>query len=301
MNISKNWLIILVGAVVLFVFTIGCTPGKALTRRDASRVKVQDDAGEYADDESASFEEGEEYTPPKDKKRKKTSEFISDDDEYSDEKDISSRNEKYYQTGIASWYGREFNGKKTASGEKFDMNALSAAHRTLPFGSVVEVRNLANGKSVKVKINDRGPFRAKRIIDLSYAAGKKIGIVKSGEGKVGLIVLKKGKNDGGTEKEARRRDRRIEPVMEEEVDDAADQEVMMDASDGYSLQIGAFYTRKNAEGLKRRAERLTNSKVSVSQDSDLYKVRIEGIPTKKELKRFRKILEEEDINSYEVR
>ena len=65
----------------------------------------------------------------------------------------------FFQTGLASWYGREFNGKATASGERFDMNDSTAAHKTLPFGTIVEVTNLENGKSTRVKINDRGPYR----------------------------------------------------------------------------------------------------------------------------------------------
>jgi len=91
--------------------------------------------------------------------------------------------------GAASYYGRELQGRKTASGEVFDMNAMTAAHRTLPFGTVVRVTNLANGKSVKVRINDRGPFVAGRDIDLSYAAAKAIDLISSGNVKVKLEIL----------------------------------------------------------------------------------------------------------------
>jgi rare lipoprotein A len=80
-------------------------------------------------------------------------------------------------SGLASYYGKEFHGKKTASGEPFDMEALTAAHRTLPFNTTVKVTNTRNGKSVRVRINDRGPFIAGRIIDLSYAAAKTIGLL----------------------------------------------------------------------------------------------------------------------------
>lgn len=96
----------------------------------------------------------------------------------------------FEQVGIASWYGKKFNGKKTASGEKFDMHKLTAAHRSLPFGTKVRVENLANGKVVVVRINDRGPFARGRIIDLSYAAAKKIGIIKAGCAKVKIRVVK---------------------------------------------------------------------------------------------------------------
>lgn len=78
------------------------------------------------------------------------------------------------QTGVASWYGDPFNGRPTASGEIFDMHKLTAAHRTLPLGTTVRIENLANHQTVDVKINDRGPFVAGRIIDLSWAAGQQI-------------------------------------------------------------------------------------------------------------------------------
>lgn len=90
----------------------------------------------------------------------------------------------FKQSGVASWYGRQFHGKKTASGERFDMNALTAAHRSLPFGCYVKVTNKDNGQSVIVRINDRGPFHGNRVVDLSYGAAKAIGITKKGMGNV---------------------------------------------------------------------------------------------------------------------
>ena len=90
-------------------------------------------------------------------------------------------------SGLASYYGKEFHGRKTASGERYDMHALTAAHRTLPFGTIVKVTNAASGKSVQVRINDRGPFIADRIIDLSYAAAKAIGMLSVGEVRIDII------------------------------------------------------------------------------------------------------------------
>ena len=92
--------------------------------------------------------------------------------------------EPYKQRGLASWYGRKFHGQKTSSGETYDMFAMTAAHKTLPIPSYAKVTNLANGKSVVVRINDRGPFHKGRIIDLSYAAAKRIGIVGRGSAMV---------------------------------------------------------------------------------------------------------------------
>jgi rare lipoprotein A len=89
---------------------------------------------------------------------------------------------KEVQRGIASWYGHRFHGRKTASGEVYDMDALTAAHPTLPFGTVVRVQSLVNGKTVDVRINDRGPHIRKRIIDLSRGAAKALGLIDAGTG-----------------------------------------------------------------------------------------------------------------------
>jgi rare lipoprotein A len=89
-------------------------------------------------------------------------------------KHVQAPSTNVYQTGVASWYGVPFNGRPTASGEIFDMQKLTAAHRTLPLGTVVNVLNLTNQQTVQVRINDRGPFVADRIIDLSQAAAKTI-------------------------------------------------------------------------------------------------------------------------------
>ncbi|AKG15424.2 lipoprotein [Moraxella bovoculi] len=91
---------------------------------------------------------------------------------------------KFKQTGLASWYGRQFHGKKTASGETFNMNAMTAAHRSLPLNCYIRVTNKDNGKSVIVKVNDRGPFNGNRVLDLSYGAAQAIGITQRGTGNV---------------------------------------------------------------------------------------------------------------------
>jgi len=98
---------------------------------------------------------------------------------------------KHTQLGLASWYGPGFHGKKTSSGEYYNMYSLTAAHKTLPLGTLVKVENLKTHKSVVVKINDRGPFVANRVIDCSYLAAKKIGLVKDGVAPVKLTVIGK--------------------------------------------------------------------------------------------------------------
>lgn len=92
-------------------------------------------------------------------------------------------------SGLASYYGRKFHGRRTASGERFDMNAMTAAHKTLPFGTLVEVTNPRSGQSVVVRINDRGPYAHGRTIDLSRSAASKVGIMQRGQGRVELAIV----------------------------------------------------------------------------------------------------------------
>lgn len=95
----------------------------------------------------------------------------------------------YTERGLASWYGKKFHGRRTANGERFDMHRPSAAHKTLPFGVSVRVTNLDNGRKIVVRINDRGPFVEGRIIDLSKAAAKKLGMIEAGVVPVKIEVV----------------------------------------------------------------------------------------------------------------
>jgi rare lipoprotein A len=96
----------------------------------------------------------------------------------------------YYETGIASWYGPGFDGNRTANGEIYDMNGISAAHKTLPFGTIVRVVDLETGRSIVVRINDRGPFVEGRIIDLSKGAAENLGMIQRGIIPVGLRIVR---------------------------------------------------------------------------------------------------------------
>ena len=98
----------------------------------------------------------------------------------------------FSQKGIASWYGKKFHGRKTANGEIYDMYAMTAAHKILPIGTLVQVHNLKNNKRIKVRINDRGPFIEGRIIDLSYTGAKKLGMLRSGTAPVEIKAINKG-------------------------------------------------------------------------------------------------------------
>jgi len=109
--------------------------------------------------------------------------------------DNSSTNEfKVNQVlrGTCSYYGKKFHGRKTANGEVYDMYAFTAAHKSLPFNTILIVENTANGKTVQVRINDRGPYKKGRILDLSYSAAKKIGLIKTGTAKITAKIVKLG-------------------------------------------------------------------------------------------------------------
>jgi len=162
----------------------------------------------------------------------------------------------YRERGIASWYGTKFHGQRTSSGETYDMYAMTAAHKTLPLPTYARVTNLANGRRVVVKINDRGPFHDNRVIDLSYAAAARLGILTEG---TGLVEL-----------------RALDPQRPEPVRQIA-RSVGPESPTLY-LQVGAFGSRHNATRLRsnlqdglQRAIRIHNSEVA---GKPLYRVQV---------------------------
>jgi len=158
------------------------------------------------------------------------------------------------QRGIASWYGPNFHGKYTSNGEIYNMYAFTAAHKTLPMNTIVKVTNLNNGKSVVVRINDRGPFVKGRIIDLSYSAGKRIGLNKTGTAPVKLEVIGfKGKN----------------------------------YVNGYMIQIGAFNRYSGALITSRKYKNLGYN-TTIQNVNGLNKVFITGFKSYEQAKSFKR-------------
>ena len=165
--------------------------------------------------------------------------------------------EGFRQRGIASWYGKDFHGKKTSNGEIYDMYAMTAAHKTLPLGTYVQVRNLENNRRVKVRINDRGPFVRGRIIDLSFTAADRLGIVGPGTARVEVVALA---TPAASDDETLRS---YEPI---------------DLHSGnFTFQIGAFVHRENAERLNAKlSEKYQNAHIKVYDRGDqiFYRVRV---------------------------
>ncbi|HUU49679.1 MAG TPA: septal ring lytic transglycosylase RlpA family protein [Nitrospinota bacterium] len=173
---------------------------------------------------------------------------------------IPVEGEKFEETGIASWYGEDFHGRKTANGETYNMYSVSAAHKTLSFGTLVNVRDLENGKTLLVRINDRGPFIRGRIIDLSYGAAKKLDMVEKGIAKVRITVVKwespKTKKRG----------------------------ISRAGLNNYTVQVGSFTKRENAIKLKNQLEKSFRDVCIVVHDTNqyrFYRVRV-GINLSKE-------------------
>ncbi|HBE93956.1 MAG TPA: septal ring lytic transglycosylase RlpA family lipoprotein [Desulfovibrio sp.] len=149
----------------------------------------------------------------------------------------------YSEVGVASWYGDDFHGKKTASGDVYDMYAVSAAHKTLPLGTVVRVTNLQNGRQVDLLVNDRGPFVDGRIIDLSYGAAQQLGSARQGIAKVRVTAI--GSYSAPSSYLASN-SRQSQPSR------AASRPPQQAASGGYYIQVGTFAVEENALKLRDR-------------------------------------------------
>jgi rare lipoprotein A len=150
----------------------------------------------------------------------------------------------YHERGIASWYGSKFHGRRTSSGELYDMHLATAAHKSLPLPTYAEVTNLDNGRKMIVKINDRGPFHEDRIIDLSYAAAIKLGVDQTGTARIDVRAI-----DVGTSKRS-----------------------AVKLADGTFLQVGAFSKRKTANALAGKMMAAQLKPVSIKKSRGLYKV-----------------------------
>jgi rare lipoprotein A len=152
----------------------------------------------------------------------------------------------YVKRGTASWYGTKFHGRRTSSGEIYDMYAMSAAHKSLPLPTYVQVTNLDNQKSAIVKVNDRGPFHDNRLIDLSYAAAVKLGITGNGTARVEVKAIDVAPSVGLSSQPAK-------PV-----------------ASGHFVQVGAFADRNNAERLQERISLQVPFPVFISSVKNTY-------------------------------
>ena len=188
----------------------------------------------------------------------------------------------YSERGMASWYGTKFHGKRTSSGEPYDLYGMTAAHKTLPLPTYVEVTNLQNGHSVIVKVNDRGPFHDDRIIDLSYTAAAKLGILGHGTGKVEVKAIDT--ETGGTLQLAS-----ATPAAT----DTTVTQIMY-------LQVGAFSSQENAERLRNEILEQQIAEVRIveigSTAGTFYKVQVGPLTDTSEADRVARALKPLGIN-----
>jgi len=205
--------------------------------------------------------------------------------------------EDYRQRGIASWYGTKFHGHRTSSGDTYDMYQMSAAHKTLPLPTYARVTNLRNGKSVIVKINDRGPFHDNRLIDLSYAAASRLGILGEGTGMVEVSAIDP--RIYMAERTKQPNTLASKPKVDPRAVTAA-----VDAENEPSLylQVGAFLSRSNAERLQAR---LNGSELpgklhiteGLSNQKPIYRVRIGPLASVETADQLTQLLADQGIQS----
>ncbi len=188
----------------------------------------------------------------------------------------------YRERGLASWYGKKFHGRLTSNGEIYDMYAMTAAHKTLPIPSYVRVTNLENQRSVVVRVNDRGPFHADRIIDLSYAAAHRLGFVDQGVARVDVeIILPEGDPP---------------PLMLTPVSNTAGENNLPENA---YLQVGAFGSRDAAERLRTEVANLTELPVIIHATRSspaLFRVRVGPIPGSNQLQALHRTLQQNNID-----
>lgn len=271
--------------LAFFAFlTVGCAQSKNMTRNDTvvDEESLEEDTTAFDGTESSDLDDS----------------GWGNDDAFAEDSDSTQSNDGYLigassaasLEGNCSWYGREFHGRKTASGETFDMYALSAAHKTYPFGTVLLVTNLENGKSVQVRVNDRGPYVDDRILDVSYAAGRDLGMLAKGVAKVSIKVIS---SPDGTNVATSGYGSVQDPYEEQYSAPAT-----VDNSGKYSIQCGAFYSKVNADSLRTKLESMFQNRVVVIKENDLYKVRVLDIPTKTEANSFKQTLANENIPGF---
>ncbi len=189
---------------------------------------------------------------------------------------VMSSSQGYKERGVASWYGSKFHGKRTSSGEPYNMHDMTAAHKTLPLPSYVRVTNLNNGRQVILKVNDRGPFHDNRIIDLSHTAAVKLGVKGTGTGLVEVEAIDPDANHAVSKAPYTTADSK---TPEHKQLPPATQNRPSKSSVALYLQLGAFVSSHNAYNLKNRVNSATQSnmaRVSTTQKNtqQFYRVRI---------------------------
>ena len=253
MNFKLNYLqfsLLVLGCGIVVTF-YSCGTAKRIPEK-RNRVKVANTKSDSVTSDSVSTKTLK--TPP-------ASTLISPRD---------AKSVRMIEEGMASWYGPRFNGQLTADGEVYNMNGMTAAHRTLPFNTLVLVKNTANGKTAVVRITDRGPFAKNRIIDLSKKAAKKLGMLKTGTAYVKLYVAQQA---------------------------VASQDTSGEDIPTYTIQLGSFKTEARAY---RHAKKIKGARVEIVQKNNQFIYRVYyGLYTHRKTARHKqKELEHKDFSCF---
>ena len=204
--------------------------------------------------------------------------------------------ELYRSNATVSFYANDFHGKKTSSGETFNMYDLTCANKTLPFETQLKVTNLANGKSVTVRVNDRGPFVADRELDLSKAAAEKLGMINSGTAQVSIEILKRGPDTELSKVTAAKAMKIVSQKSGGSVKTSpASTKVAVQnnypSGSRWDLQVGAFSTRENANQLAQKLLKAGFDEVVFQKTSTVYRVVIRNVPAEKVEKTKNKLIQ----------
>ena len=187
-----------------------------------------------------------------------------------------------YKTGVvASYYAEDFHGKKTSNGERFNMNDYTCAHKSLPFDTILKVTNLANGKSVQVRVNDRGPFVATREIDLSKAAAVKLGMIGTGTTKVKLEIVKKGPNTKLSQQTAASAAKIMNKIAPAASSNSSAAAKNLTPGTYWDIQLGAFKSKDNAKQFANKVSKAGFKDIVLQTSGKVTRVTIKKVPASK--------------------
>lgn len=222
----------------------------------------------------------------------------------------------YKTNAIASFYGKDFHGKQTSNGEKFDMYAFTCAHKLLPFDTILKVTNLSNGKSVKVRVNDRGPFVIGREIDLSTAAAEKLDMINAGTVKVKLEIVELGPttnlsiqtSTAAKKIMAKKGETLVDPLAKKTNSTSTSSEKQSstaktkDQNEGqlYMIQVGAFSTKENASDRAKQLSKAGFKNIFLQKTGKIIRVTIKNIP-ESDLAKTEKKLNSKGFTEYTVK
>lgn len=267
--------------MAFMVLMVGCASKPSNDKTGGGRYSIKNDHGPDRHVDLSHIPDAVPKVEPKSRGGNKSSYTVWGKRYY-----VMDSNAGYRERGTASWYGKKFHGHKTSNGEVYDMYAMSAAHKSLPLPSYVKVTNVDNGRSVVVRVNDRGPFHGSRLIDMSYAAAYKLDMLRTGTARVEVEAIVPGqpaivKQAAGASM--------AKPVV------AVEPAVLLKAAPGKYLQMGAYSSWTSAQTVKSQLQDLVpDLKVVINKregTNPLYRVQIGPVDHLETLNGIYRVLE----------